>query len=64
MERNGVLMLWFAMDFRNIQLHEPGLSGSHGWVINGGVDTLYYTYAYGSSPSAVYPVATEPLLVG
>jgi hypothetical protein len=64
MERNGVLVLWFAMDFRNIQLNEAGLSGSHGWVMNGGADTLYYTYAYGSSPTSAYGLVNEPLLVG
>ena len=63
-ERNGALLLWFAMDFRNITLHENGLQGSHGWVIDGGPDTLYYTYAYGSSPSATYGLSTEPLRMG
>jgi hypothetical protein len=64
MEHNGALMLWFAMDFRNPQVSEPGLQGSHGWTINGGADTLYYTYAYGSPRTAASGLATEPLMVG
>ena len=61
MEHNGALILWFAMDFRNPQVNETGLTGSHGWTIDGGPDTLYYTYAYGSPLTAAYGLATEPL---
>ena len=77
MDQNGVLRLWFAMDFRNPQVNEAGLSGSHGWTIDGGPDTLYYTYAYSSprlidlsythaysSPRLIDLSPREPLLVG
>jgi hypothetical protein len=44
---DNVLRLWFGVDLRNPTLHFSGpLSGSGGWAMGGGPNTLYYQYAY------------------
>lgn len=46
LKRNGVLRLWFGLDFTNVVGPAP-------WAMSGGPNTLYYQYAYIGPPLRV-----------
>jgi hypothetical protein len=59
MTSEGVLKLWFAIHFQNVRYRlDGGLDITTGYILNGGPQTLYYSYAY----SATATIAATPLL--